>query len=86
MIRGEVSPLDGAMEISAPVDPMGGPAVLTREQWDLYIEFYGWVNQWQESEQRRPGEALPPDLVASYEAELLRAAREVLARDDSDSR
>ena len=76
-----MAPFDGAVEIALPV----GPAALTPEQRDLYFEFYGWVSEWRDSEYDRRGEPLPPDLAAAYELEFLKAAREVIARIDTQS-
>jgi hypothetical protein len=80
MLAGQVSPRDGAAEISSPVDPAGGPASLSEEEWNLYIPFYGVLSEWESSELRRRNEDMPPDLVMTYEAELLAAARELVAR------
>ena len=83
MLEGQLSPRDGAAEITSPVDPAGGPTQLSAEQGNLYMEFYGVLSEWEDSEGRWRDEGLPADLVASYEGELLDAAGELIARADT---
>jgi len=47
------------------------------------FEFYGTLDEWTDSIEWRHGEELAPDLVASYEAEIMKAAREVIERIDA---
>jgi len=43
------------------------------------VPFYGWLSEWRLRE-TPPAEEMPADLVASYEAELLKAARDLIER------